>query len=140
MKYMLMLRGKQADYDAMAGTPTDDQPTWAGDEIRAMVEHMNAINDDLADSGELVDAQGLAEPRQAKLVTAGEDGRPVVTDGPYGETREVLCGYWVVDVTGFDRAAEIAARAHSCPVPKGASNPAVIVQPIGEAPVPRDDA
>jgi hypothetical protein len=140
MKYMLMLLAKQSDYDAMAGTPIDGQPGWSGDEIRAMVDHMQAINDDLADSGELVDGQGLSEPAQARLVTAAEDGRPVVTDGPYGETHEVLCGYWIVDVDGFERAAEIAARAQSCPVPEGASNPPVIVQPIGEAPTPRDEA
>lgn len=139
MKYMLMLMGKQSDYDAMAGTQSGDQPAWSGDEIRAMVDHMQAINDDLTEVGELVEGQGLSEPAQARLVSAGEDGRPVVTEERrYGETADVLCGYWVVDVPGFERAAEIAARAHGCPVPKGASNPPVIVQPIGEAPTPRD--
>lgn len=138
MKYMLMLQAKQSDYDAMAGRGSGGTAVWTGDEIRAMTDHMRAINDDLAESGELVEAQGLSEPAEARFVTAAAGG-PVVTDQPYGESDAVLCGYWVVDVDGFERAAEIAARAHACPVPEGASNPPVVVQPVGEAPEPPDE-
>ncbi|MEU9378227.1 YciI family protein [Streptomyces sp. NPDC048255] len=130
MKYMLMILGKQDDYDAMSGKGTGDSPAWSEAELQAMYAHMGAINDDLAESGELVDAQGLTEPRQARLVTAGADGAPVVSDGPYGEAKEVLAGYWVVDVPDFARAAEIAARAYACPVPEGSPNYPVVVQPV----------
>ncbi len=44
---------------------------------------------------------------------------PVVTDGPYAETEEVLAGYWVVECESFDRATEIAARLGDCPSPGG---------------------
>ncbi|MET9319339.1 YciI family protein [Streptomyces sp. NPDC003038] len=132
MKYMLMLLGKQADYDAMGGKASGDSPAWSEADLKAMFDHMRALNDDLAEAGELVDGQGLAEPRQARLVTAGADGSPVVSDGPYGETKEVLAGYWIVDVPDFARAAEIAARAYACPIPEGSPNYPVVVHPVGD--------
>ncbi|WP_455358563.1 YciI family protein [Streptomyces sp. SYSU K21746] len=132
MKYMLMVLGKQADYDAMGGAPSEGSPAWTEQDLKAMFDHMGALNNDLAEAGELVDAQGLAEPKQARLVTAAGDGTPVVTDGPYGETKEVLAGYWIIDVPDFARAAEIAARAYQCPLPEGAPNYPVVVHPVGE--------
>lgn len=135
MKYMLMLMSAQKYYDAMSGNPSPGAPAWTENELKAMFQHMGAINDDLAASGELVDAQGLAEPSQTRLVTAGADGSPVVSDGPYGETKEVLAGYWIVDVETPERAYEIAARAYSCPVPEGSDpEPPVIVRPVPDGP------
>lgn len=132
MKFLIMLTGTQADYDAMNGNPSEGHPSWSQDEIKTMFQHMGALNDDLSERGELVDANGLPEPKQARLVTAAADGSPVISDGPYGETKEVLAGYWVVDVENIDRATEIAARAHACPVPAGTPNPPVIVRQIDQ--------
>jgi hypothetical protein len=135
MKYMLMLLGTQADYEAMSGNPSPGAPAWSEDELKAMFEHMGELNDELTRKGEWVDGQGLSEPSQAKLVTADATGRPVVSDGPYGETKEFLAGYWVVDCESAERAYEIAARAYSAPVPEGtATAPPVIVRPIPDAP------
>ncbi|MFJ3514404.1 MULTISPECIES: YciI family protein [unclassified Streptomyces] len=130
MKYMLMVLGKQSDYDAMGGAANSDSPGWSESDLKAMFDYMGALNDDLAESGEWVDGQGLADPSQARLVTAAADGSPVVSDGPYGEAKEVLAGYWIVDVADFARAAEIAARAYACPVPEGAPNYPVVVHPV----------
>ncbi|MFJ9936654.1 YciI family protein [Streptomyces virginiae] len=130
MKYMLMVLGSQADYDAMGGRASTGNPAWSEADLKAMFDHMAALNDDLAESGEWVDGQGLTEPRLARLVTAAADGTPVISDGPYGEAKEVLAGYWIVDVPDFARAAEIAARAHACPVPEGAPNYPVVVRPV----------
>ncbi|MEU6083627.1 YciI family protein [Streptomyces sp. NPDC047108] len=133
MKFIIMLTGKQSDYDAMNGKATEGSPVWTESDLKAMFEHMGALNDDLTARGELVDGQGLAEPKQARLVTAAVDGTPVVSDGPYGEAKEVLAGYWLVDVKSPERAYEIAARAYRCPVPEGTTdNPPVIVRPVGE--------
>ncbi|WP_030761968.1 YciI family protein [Streptomyces sp. NRRL F-2664] len=130
MKYMLMVLGSQADYDAMGGRSSGGSPAWSEADLKAMFDHMSALNEDLVASGEWVDGQGLTEPRMARLVTAAPDGTPVVSDGPYGGAEEVLAGYWIVDVPDFARAAEIAARAHACPVPEGAPNPPVVVRPV----------
>lgn len=130
MKYMLMVLGKQDDYDAMSGKTSGAGPAWTEAELKAMYDHMGALNAELVESGEWVDGQGLTEPRQARLVTVGADGAPVISDGPYGEAKEVLAGYWIVDVPDFARAAEIAARAYACPIPEGAPNYPVVVQPV----------
>ena len=129
MKYMIMVRGNQAEYDSQAGKG-DGSVQWTEDAIKAMFEHMGALNNDLAESGELVDAQGLTPPSQAKSVSV-KDGRTVVSDGPFAEAKEVLAGYWIVDVAGEERAVEIAARAYQCPVPEGAQRFPLVVQPIG---------
>ncbi|MGH3371022.1 MAG: YciI family protein [Nocardioidaceae bacterium] len=63
-----------------------------------------------------------------------QNGVPVVTDGPYAETQEVLAGYWVVECESFDRATEIAARLSTCPAPPGVAETAVAdVRPIEES-------
>lgn len=132
MKYLVMVQGAQADYDAMNGKGSNHSPAWSEDELHAMFAFMQAINDDLAESGELVDAQGLVEPVKTRFVTADKDGRPVVTDGPYGETKEVLAGYWVLDCESLERVTAIAARVAQCPQPAGAKEFPVVIRPIDE--------
>src|SRR5580658_4912048 len=88
---------------------------WSPGDIKAHIAFQQALNEELSGSGELVDAQGLAGPEQAKFVVSGGAGAPVVTDGPYPESKELLAGYRLVDVETADRAIEIAARASAAP-------------------------
>ncbi|TVL90437.1 YciI family protein [Streptomyces sp. SAJ15] len=132
MKYLVMVEGTQADYDAMRGKASEHSPAWSEEELRAMYAHMNAINDDLAESGELVDGQGLADPNRTRLVSLGPDGKAVITDGPYGETKELLAGYWVLDCASLERVTEIAERVARCPQPAGAPEYPVVIRPIME--------
>ncbi|MGW0881054.1 YciI family protein [Streptomyces sp. NPDC002671] len=134
MKYLVMVRGTQADYDAMAGKPTPHAPAWTEVQLKAMYAYMSAINDDLAEKGELLDAEGLAEPARTRLVARGKDGRTVITDGPYGETEEVTVGYWLLDCAGLERATEIAERVTRCPGPEGLADYPVVIRPIMEGP------
>ncbi|MEV7288812.1 YciI family protein [Streptomyces sp. NPDC093252] len=120
MKYLVMIQGAQIDYDAMGGRASASSPAWTEQDLQAMYAFMGAVNDDLSESGELIDGQGLAAPEQIRHVTLGEDGKPVVTDGPYGETKEMLAGYWVLDCASLERVTEIAARIAGCPQPAGA--------------------
>jgi hypothetical protein len=99
---------------------------WAPEDIRAHIEFQQALNAELAELGELVDAQGLAAPEQAKFVVSDGASAPVVTDGPYPESKELLAGYRLIDVETPARALEIAARASAAPGPDGAA----IRQPI----------
>lgn len=133
MKYLVMVQGSQADYEAMSGKASAHSPAWSEKELEAMFAFMGAVNNDLAETGELVDGQGLAEPAQTRLVSLGDDGRPVITDGPYGETKELLAGYWVLDCESLERVTEIAARVAQCPVPKGAPDYPVVIRPIQDA-------
>lgn len=133
MKYMVLIQASQAHYDAMNDKDTG-KAVWTQDDLKAMFAFMEALNKDLAESGELIDAQGLSEPAQARQVVAGEDGVPVVSDGPYPDTQEVLCGYWLLDCASLDRVTEIAKRVTRCPVPEGAENNPVTVRPIPDSP------
>lgn len=89
MKYMILMYGSQADYDGMAGKAEGGQPAWTKDEFAAMGAFMESFGRDLAESGELVDARGLAAPVHTRRIQL-RGGVPVVTDGPYAETEEVL--------------------------------------------------
>ena len=62
MKYIILMYGSQHDYDGMAGNAGAGEPTWSAAEFAAMGEFMESFGKDLAESGELVDAQGLTAP------------------------------------------------------------------------------
>ena len=98
-----------------------------------MTEFMVAFTKELEASGELVDTRGLAAPALTRRVQL-EDGVPVVTDGPFAETTEVLAGYWIVECDSFDRATELAGRLAACPSPPAlAASEVVDVRPIMES-------
>jgi hypothetical protein len=120
MKYMIMMFGDQS------GMATQT-PEW----IKEMFQFMHTLDRDLMESGELAASEGLADPSQAKTVRF-KDGIPVVTDGPFAESKESLAGYWIVDVDGEARALEIASRVVAFIGPAGA--PPIEVRRIGDAP------
>jgi hypothetical protein len=98
VKYIIMMFGDQK------GMFETRSPEW----IRDMIAFMGKIDQELRDSGEYVDGQGLVDPTQAKTVRF-ENGAAVVTDGPFAEAKESLAGYWIVDVPE-ERALEISSR------------------------------
>ncbi|MGH3455374.1 MAG: YciI family protein [Nocardioidaceae bacterium] len=121
MKYIIMLYASQQEYDLMVGNPTD-RPAWSPEAVAKMHAFMEQWNNELVESGEFVDGQGLAAPVHTRRIRGVRDGAPVVTDGPYPETQEVLAGYTIVECDSFDRATEIAARLAECPSPSGESS------------------
>jgi hypothetical protein len=131
VKYMILLYGSQHDYDAMSGRPSD-KPVWTPRDFAAMGAFMEAFNRSLVESGELVETRGLTAPVHARRIQL-QNGVPVVTDGPYAETQEVLAGYWIIDCESFDRATDIAAELSKCPGPEYASASVIDVRPIAES-------
>jgi hypothetical protein len=131
VKYMILLYASQEDYDLMAGKPTD-KPAWSAEELAAMYAFMESWNQELVESGEFVDARGLAAPVHTRRIHGLENGVPVVTDGPYPETQEVLAGYTIVECESFDRATEIAARIAKGTSPRDTSGDYIDVRPIIE--------
>lgn len=113
MKYMLLMHANKQGWEAMG-------ETWSQQDLEVMVKFMHELDRDLRDSGELVEERGLAGPDQMKTVQAQDDDEPIITDGPFPETKEVLAGYWVVDVASEQRAIEIALRISRTPGPGGA--------------------
>jgi hypothetical protein len=113
MRFMLL----QAYGRVESGIPPMSQ--WTPEEIKAHIEFQTALNAELLERGELVDAQALTAPELAKFVVADGVSAPVITDGPYPESKELLAGYRTVDVESAKRALEIAAQASAAPGPNG---------------------
>ena len=101
------------------GSDCPPMPEWSPADIRAHIEFQQVLNRELVERGELVDAQGLAGPEQARRVVSDGTGVPVITDGPFPESKELLAGYRLVDVETAGRAIEIAAQASAAPGPGG---------------------
>jgi hypothetical protein len=97
MKYMLLIYGNE-----------DLWSSFTPEEIETSVRETDALNRELMASGELIGAYGVGDQVLAKQVHV-QDGVPVVTDGPYIETKEYLGSFDVIDCESLDRALEIAA-------------------------------
>jgi hypothetical protein len=110
MKYMMMM-------NTPGGGPYQIA-SWAQKDIQAHIEFMKSFNKKLQAAGELVTAEGLTGPDQAKLVRAGKDGQPI-TDGVFAESKEFLAGYWIIDVDSPERAYQLAAEVSAAPGPGG---------------------
>ena len=117
MKYMIMMFGEAA---SMMETHSKE---W----ITEMIQFMQTLDRDLRTSGELVDSQGLIDGSQAKTVRF-TNGVPVVTDGPFAESKESHIGYWLVDVESEARALGIATKVVAF------THGPIEVRQIGDAP------
>jgi hypothetical protein len=106
MKYMLMM-------NTPGGGPYQIA-SWSKSDIEAHMAFMKGFAAKLSAAGELVAAEGLAGPDQAKLVRAGANGE-AVTDGVFPESKEFLAGYWIIDVESPERAYAVAAEASAAP-------------------------
>jgi len=111
MKYLLMMNGTKANWDNFG--------KWPHEDLRAHIQFMMGLAKKLSAAGELVSAEGLAMPDQAKVVRAGKDGAPI-TDGVFPESKEFLAGYWFIDVETPERTYAIAAEASAAPGRGGA--------------------
>lgn len=112
MKFMMMMNAPRGngDYGVASWPPAD---------LKEHIAFMHRFNKELREAGELVGCEGLAPPGQARIVRAGKDGAPEVTDGPFAESKEFLAGYWIIDVETRERAYALAARASAAPGPGG---------------------
>ena len=107
MKYILLMSGTAAGVEGYHARSKQD--------IEAHMAVLHRINQDLTDSGEFVATQGLAEPKEAKVVRGEKNGLPV-TDGIFPESKEFLLGYWIVEVPNAERAYAIAGRISAASV------------------------
>ncbi|MFI5896754.1 YciI family protein [Actinoplanes sp. NPDC051513] len=102
-KYMLIMRGTDETNAKMMETSFDE-----------MLTTMGRFNEELIRAGVLVAAEGLDDAAQGVVVDhSGET--PVVTDGPYGETKELFGGFYILDVATKEEAVEWAKRMPAFP-------------------------
>ena len=113
MKYMLLINADELD---TAGTPVGCEP-----------EDWMRFDKEITDAGVVVASESLADLVTATRVRVRNDGSRVVTDGPFAESREVLGGFYVIDVPDLDVALDWAAR---CPGSRAGGS--VDVRPVAD--------
>jgi len=99
VKYMLIMRANDEAYDAVKDVDFDE-----------IIESMGRFNHEMISAGVLVAAEGLDDASQSVVVDYSSEP-PVATDGPYGETKELFGGFWILDVASKEEAVEWAKRA-----------------------------
>ena len=110
MARYLLLKHYRGAPAAVNDVPMD---RWTPAEIDAHMAYMQDFAKRLSESGEFVDGQALA-PEGAFVRFDGE-GRPPVTDGPFPETKDLIAGWYVIDVDSWDRAVELAGELSAAP-------------------------
>ncbi|MBF6253688.1 YciI family protein [Nocardia farcinica] len=98
MKYMLIMRATDEAIEAAKQIPFEQ-----------IIEDMGKFNESLMKAGVLLGGEGLREPEEGFVVDFSADP-PLVTDGPYGETKELFGGFWLLDVASKEEAVEWAKR------------------------------
>src|SRR5215469_7050421 len=98
MKYMLIMRATDEAAASMANADRNE-----------MIEIVGKFNDELLRAGVLVAAEGLADAAEGVVVDFSSEP-PVVTDGPYGETKELFGGFYILSVASKEEAVEWAKR------------------------------
>jgi hypothetical protein len=98
MKYMIMMFG------GLGASMADRSPEWISD----MQATMMRMDQELRETGEVVDSQHLMDPAQATTVRF-LNGAPAPTDGPFAEIKESLAGYWIIEGS-HERAVEIVSQ------------------------------
>ena len=106
MKYMFIMRSTAEALEAAKEMPFEE-----------MINKMGAYNESLIKAGVMLGGDGLADVSEdANFVVDFSGEPPVVTDGPYGETHELFNGFWIIQVSSKEEAAEWASR---CPLGPG---------------------
>jgi hypothetical protein len=99
VKYMLIMRASDEGWASVANV-----------DMEKMLEVMGRFNEEMIRAGVLVAAEGLDDPADTVVVDHSSEP-PVVTDGPYGETKELFGGFYLLDVASKEEAVEWAKRA-----------------------------
>jgi hypothetical protein len=101
MKYMILIQSNPQFLERWKALPDEQRERFGHDHL--------ALTAELADAGELVASEGLADPALARRVTVA-GGQTFISDGPFAEAKEHLAGFYLVDCETEERALAIAAR------------------------------
>jgi hypothetical protein len=120
-KYMLIMRGTDESNAAMMAS------------IEEGIARTRLFIEEMMKAGVLLGAEGLDDPGQGAVVDFSGEA-PVVTDGPYGETKELFGGYFLLDVASKQEAVEWAKR-----VPSVSGSKIEVRRVAGDDETPYDD-
>ena len=110
MPKYLILKHYRGSAPATVNDVAMDQ--WTPEEVDAHMKFMDDFGKRLEADGEFVDAQALSP--EGAFVRGDEQGQPI-TDGPFAETKDLIAGWYVVDVDGWDRAIALAGELSLAP-------------------------
>ena len=99
MKYMLIMRSTDEALEASKNANFED-----------IINAMGAYNESMIKAGVMLGGEGLSDAKEGFVVDFSAD-KPIVTDGPYGETHELFNGFWIIEASSKEEAAEWASRA-----------------------------
>ncbi|SDG36565.1 Uncharacterized conserved protein [Lentzea fradiae] len=99
MKFMLIMRATDEGYANLGDVDFDK-----------MLQLVGEYNEEMIRAGVLLAAEGLADPSEGVVVDYSATP-PIVTDGPYGETKELFNGFYILNVASLEEAVEWAKRA-----------------------------
>lgn len=103
MKFMLIMRATDEAVAAYEQMPFEQ-----------IIEAMGKYNESMMKAGVLLAGEGLSDAAEGFVVDFSAEA-PLVTDGPYGETKELFNGFWIIEVSTREEAAEWAKRAPLTP-------------------------
>ena len=115
MRFMLLIK---ADEKSEAGILPS----------RELVAAMGEFNEQMVEAGVLLAAEGLQSSSKGARVTFSR-GRPIVTDGPFAETKELIAGFWIIEVDSLQEAIDWALRV---PSPDGEMEGEIEIRPVFE--------
>ena len=118
MRFMMLLK-------ADARTERGELPS------REALETMGKYNEQLVKAGVLLDGAGLQPSSRGAKVTF-RNGKPSVTDGPFAETKELLAGYWMIEVKSKEEAIEWAKKAPVAQLPSDGRDPEIELRQMFE--------
>jgi len=97
-----------AQYLVAIHHPDNYDPSKEGE---AMHRDIDVLNEEMEAAGARFFAGGLSAPSSAKSLRAQPNGKVLITDGPYLETKEHIGGFWILEALAWGRKAVIACRA-----------------------------
>ena len=104
MKYMLIMRSNDEALEASKNMDFEE-----------IINAMGAYNESMINAGVMLAGEGLSDAKEGFVVDFSAE-KPIVTDGPYGETHELFNGFWIIEASSKEEAAEWASR---CPLGPG---------------------
>lgn len=99
MRYLLLIAEEEGIRDA-----------WSEEQRQADMQRWFQYTNELQESGALVAGEALQPSSTATTVRVQRDGEALTTDGPFAETKEIINGYYLVDVDDLDQALEWARK------------------------------
>ncbi len=103
MRFMMLLPAPPEALEKVEAVPNKE-----------IVTAMRKFNEEMAKAGVILAAEGLHAPSKGfRIKVSG--GKRIVTDGPFAETKEVIAGFWIIQVKSKEEALEWAKR---CPLPE----------------------